>query len=306
MYPANKLFSGSLVALVTPMLVDGKIDYDCLCRLIDWHIASGTQGLVIMGTTGESSLVSVEEHLAIVKAAISHTKERIPVIAGCSSASTFKAVELVKNLNELGPDGYLCVAPYYVKPSQSGMIAHFKAVADTAKSPLILYNVPTRTACDLTNESVVELARHPNIIGIKDAVGDIARAQSLFGSLGETFNFLSGDDASAYDYILKGGHGVISVTANVAPEIMSKWCHLLLQQNVAEQKKSQAHKLFDQLMPLHQQLFVEGNPIPVKWALTQMNKISTGIRLPLTQPSQQSQKKIAEALEKSVRFQALE
>jgi 4-hydroxy-tetrahydrodipicolinate synthase len=285
---------GSLVALVTPMSEQGEIDYQALKELIDWHIAEGTHGLVIMGTTGESSLVSQDELVEVVKVAIDHTANRIPIIAGCGSASTAAVVELVKRLNRLKPDAFLCVTPYYVKPSQQGLIAHYQAIADVCQAPLILYNVPGRTACDLNNASVLSLSQHPNIIGIKDAVGDVERAQALFTLINQQassddFLFFSGDDETAFDYVKQGGHGVISVTANIAPKAMSQWCELLLDQTITKENKELAASIFEKLMPLHQNLFVEANPIPVKWALMQINKIPQGIRLPLTLPSQASQ-----------------
>lgn len=299
-------FTGSIVALVTPMYEHGDIDYNSLRQLIDWHVACGTDGLVIMGTTGESSLVSVDEHIEVVKVAIAHAQKRISIIAGCGSTATFAALELVKKLNPLKPDGYLCVTPYYVKPSQVGLIEHFSKVADVCESPLLLYNVPGRTACDLTNESIVELAKHQTIVGIKDAVGDIKRAKALFSQLGNDFVYLSGDDISAFDFIDAGGHGVISVTGNIAPEIMKQWCQIMLTERNIEASRRQARAIFEQLMPLHQKLFVEANPIPVKWALAQMKRIKIGIRLPLTLPGSVSQNEIAEALIKSGQLHTLE
>jgi len=299
-------FSGSWVALVTPMSVDGIIDYACLRELIEWHIQSGTHGLVMMGTTGESSLVSIEEHVEVVKVALEYSNKRIPIIAGCGSAATFKVIDLVKKLNPLKPDGYLCVTPYYIKPSQDGLISHFKAVADICDAPLILYNVPSRTACDLANDSVIELAQHENIIGIKDAVGNIERAVDLFKKLDKEFVYLSGDDETAFDFVVQGGDGVISVTANIAPAPMSLWCEKLLSnrftKQVSEQEINDARQVFNQLMPLHKKLFVEANPIPLKWALNFIKKIPAGIRSPLTLPSLQSQNEIAEAINQSIKL----
>lgn len=293
---ANLRFTGSFVALVTPMHSNGEIDYVSFKSLIDWQIACGTHGLVIMGTTGESPLVSVDEHVEVIKVAIEHVKGRVPVIAGCGSASTQHVVELVTKLNPLNPDAYLCVVPYYIKPSQSGLIAHFQTIADVCQSPLFLYNVPSRTACDLADESVVELAKHNNIIGIKDATGDLKRAEKLFSQLGESFIFLSGDDATAYEYVTKGGNGVISVTANIAPKAMSLWCESLLKPVVVDDEVEQGKLLFGQLKLLHDKLFIEANPIPVKWSLAFMDKIPLGIRLPLTQPSAESQSIIKDVL----------
>jgi len=291
-------FTGSWVALVTPMSARGDVDYACLADLIEWHLASGTQGIVIMGTTGESSLVSEQELLSIVEATLELVNGRIPVIAGCGGAATAATVKLVEKLNQLGVDGYLCVTPYYVKPSQSGLIAHYRAVADAANAPVLLYNVPGRTACDLSNDSVVSLAEHPGIVGIKDAVGDVGRARELFEQLGDDFVFFSGDDASAFEYIAAGGHGVISVTANLVPEAMHQWCQRLLNRsNKAD--VSSAKAIFDQLALLHEILFIEANPIPVKWALAQMGRIPCGIRLPLTEPQETSQRQIFQALQQS-------
>jgi 4-hydroxy-tetrahydrodipicolinate synthase len=292
-------FTGSIVALVTPMKASGEIDYVCLRDLIDWHIESGTHGLVIMGTTGESSLVSNDELCEVVKVAIEHTDKRLPIIVGCGSASTSSVIELVKRLNPLNPDGYLCVTPYYIKPSQEGLIAHYKTVADNCEAPLLLYNVPSRTACDLSDESVVELATHNNIVGIKDAVGDINRASSLFKRVSSDFMFFSGDDETAFDFVSEGGHGVISVTANIAPKLMAEWCELLLSAHLTSESIDLASEKFEQLLPLHEKLFVEANPIPVKWALIVMDKIPRGIRLPLTMPNQLSKNEITQALIKS-------
>lgn len=298
----HKLFAGSIAALVTPMGQDGEIDFNCLRELVDWHISSGTHGLVIMGTTGESSLVTHEEHFAVVKAVIDCADKRIPIIAGCGSAATNGSIKLVKALNCLKPDAFLCVTPYYVKPSQQGLIAHFEAVANHCESPLLLYNVPGRTGCDLDNDSVITLARHQNIIGIKDAVGDIERFKALLSRLGDSFIYLSGDDETALDFVNSGGDGVISVTANVVPRQMSHWCTMALEANHCAEARSS----FDKLMPLHKNLFIEGNPIPVKWVLSQLSKIPTGIRLPLTEPSEQSRKIITEVMDKMSRQQSLE
>ncbi|TQV82956.1 4-hydroxy-tetrahydrodipicolinate synthase [Aliikangiella coralliicola] len=295
MYLLDGQFKGSIVALVTPMLADGQVDYQALDNLIEWHIQSGTRGLVIMGTTGESSLVSVDEHISVAEAALSIVDRRVPVVIGCGSASTANAISLVKKVNGLKPDGFLCVTPYYVKPGQQGMIAHFSKVADASDAPLLLYNVPGRTSCDLDNQSIIKLAEHTNIVGVKDATGDLGRAKSLINEL-ENFLFLSGDDETAFEYMALGGHGVISVTANLAPERMSQWCQLMLD---AKPDQDQARSIFNGLMPLHQNLFVEANPIPVKWALAELNKIQAGIRLPLTQPEKSTQEKIALAMRQS-------
>ena len=293
----SELFQGSIVALVTPMLVNGEIDETAFKNLIDWHISSGTNGLVIMGTTGESSLVSQQEHIATVALAITHANKRIPIIAGCGSAATANAIELVKKLNPLQPDGYLCVTPYYVKPTQAGLIAHFLKVADVCKAPLLLYNVPGRTACDLHNASVEILAKHPTIVGIKDATGEVSRLNELKKLVGDNFCYLSGDDETAFEFIKAGGQGVITVTGNVAPKQVSDWCRLVLSKDITDQ--ALAKQLFLQLAPLNNALFVEANPIPVKWALFVMNKISDQLRLPLTVAAVGSQDIIQQALQKS-------
>ncbi|MDH5433754.1 MAG: 4-hydroxy-tetrahydrodipicolinate synthase [Gammaproteobacteria bacterium] len=286
------MFRGSLVALVTPMTQSGEIDYQALTSLIDWHIESGTHGLVVMGTTGESSLVSQDELVATVAATVEYVSGKIPVIAGCGSASTQHVLDLLGELNNVDVDGYLCVTPYYVKPSQEGLITHYQQVAEAADKPVLLYNVPGRTACDLSNESVVVLSQHPNIVGIKDATGDIDRVKELKKSLPEDFVLLSGDDATALDFMKAGGHGVISVTANIAPKAMSLWCEMMLK----KADKRQAEEIFEQLMPLHEKLFIEGNPIPIKWAMHYISKIEDGIRLPLSQPSESSKGILIEML----------
>ena len=288
----NRLFQGSLVALITPMKENGQIDYTRLCQLIDWHIESGTSGLVIMGTTGESAAVLEQEHVKIVETAISHTNQRIPIIAGCGSSSTQKAVALVRSLNRLKPDAFLCVTPYYVKALQEGLYRHFSEVARVCESPLLLYNVPSRTACDLHNETVIKLAKNNNIVGIKDAVGDIARAKELMDAVGADFCLLSGDDPTAHEYMLLGGVGVITVTGNVVPKRMSQWCNLVL-----EGEYEQSRAIFESIMPLHDAMFVESNPMPAKWALNRMGKIDVGIRLPLTTPSVDAQQLIEKAMQ---------
>ncbi len=287
----QRLFQGSIVALVTPMKDDGQIDFAGLCQLIDWHIECGTSGLVIMGTTGESATVTEHEHFKTVEAAIAHSDRRIPIIAGCSSVATHKAVELADSLNVLNPDAFLCVTPYYVKALQEGLYRHFSQVADACHSPLLLYNVPSRTGCDLNNNTVIRLANNTNIVGIKDAVGDIARSRELIDSLGDDFCLLSGDDPTAYEYIKQGGVGVITVTGNLAPEKMSQWCNLLLAGEMVESKA-----ISESLIPLHDALSVESNPMPAKWALNRLAKIESGIRLPLTQPSTKAQQSIERAM----------
>lgn len=287
----HRLFQGSIVALVTPMKDDGHIDYAGLCRLIDWHIECGTSGLVIMGTTGESATITEQEHFKIVETAIAHSDKRIPIIAGCSSPATQKAVILAKSLNVLKPDAFLCVTPYYVKALQEGLYRHFSEVAEVCQSPVLLYNVPSRTACDLRNETVIKLANNSNIVGIKDAVGDISRSKDLIESIGSHFCLLSGDDPTAYEFMKSGGVGVITVTGNVAPDKMNRWCKLLLEGEMVESKV-----ISDSLKPLHDAMFIESNPMPAKWALNRLERIEAGIRLPLTQPSIEAQHVIEKAM----------
>lgn len=285
-YEANELFSGSIVALVTPMTESGDIDEACLKSLIDWHVESGTHGLVVMGTTGEASMMSTQEHLQVVERAIKFADGRIPIIVGCGSAATSKVINLVKQLNAFKPDGYLCVAPYYVKPTQKGLLAHFNAVANECDSPLVLYDVPSRTACELNIDTIIQLAKHENIVGIKDATGNLDKAQGLREAINHEFCFLSGDDETAFDYVEQGGDGVITVSGNIAPKAFSQWCHLLL--NRDEKSTDKAKDIFNQLFDLNKNLFIESNPIPVKWALAYMKKINESIRLPLTCPEESS------------------
>ena len=276
------MLTGSLVAIVTPMFEDGRLDLDALKKLIDFHIEAGTDGIVIVGTTGESPTVDVDEHCALIKTTVEYVAKRIPVIAGTGANSTSEAIELTAKAKALGADACLLVAPYYNKPSQEGLYQHFKAVAEAVDIPQILYNVPGRTGCDLTNETVLRLASVPNIIGIKDATGGIERGTDLLLRVPADFAVYSGDDASALALMLLGGKGVISVTANVAPGLMHEMCDSALKGNLESARAANA-KLFG----LHQKLFVEANPIPVKWVLQQMGLIATGIRLPLVNLSTQ-------------------
>ncbi|KQT43965.1 MULTISPECIES: 4-hydroxy-tetrahydrodipicolinate synthase [unclassified Methylophilus] len=276
------MLTGSLVAIVTPMFEDGRLDLDALKKLIDFHIEAGTDGIVIVGTTGESPTVDVDEHCALIKTTVEYVAKRIPVIAGTGANSTSEAIELTAKAKALGADACLLVAPYYNKPSQEGLYQHFKAVAEAVDIPQILYNVPGRTGCDLTNETVLRLASVPNIVGIKDATGGIERGTDLLLRVPADFAVYSGDDASALALMLLGGKGVISVTANVAPGLMHEMCDSALKGNLESARAANA-KLFG----LHQKLFVEANPIPVKWVLQQMGLIATGIRLPLVNLSTQ-------------------
>jgi len=273
------MLNGSLVAIVTPMHPDGSLDLPALRKLLDWQVESGTSGVVIVGTTGESPTVDVDEHCTLIKTAVDHIGRRIKVIAGTGANSTAEAVELTRFAKEVGADACLSVAPYYNKPTQDGLYRHFRAIAEAVELPLILYNVPGRTVADIGPETVLRLAQVPGIIGLKDATSDLVRHVDMLRRLprGADFSFLSGNDDTALAYILLGGHGVISVTANVAPRQMALLCKAALAGHLP-----QARTLNNQLMPLHTKLFVESNPIPAKWALMEMGRIQSGIRLPLT------------------------
>ncbi|WP_229007913.1 4-hydroxy-tetrahydrodipicolinate synthase [Methylophilus sp. Leaf408] len=288
------MLTGSLVAIVTPMFEDGRLDLDALKKLIDFHIEAGTDGIVIVGTTGESPTVDVDEHCALIKTTVEYVAKRIPVIAGTGANSTSEAIELTAKAKALGADACLLVAPYYNKPSQEGLYQHFKAVAEAVDIPQILYNVPGRTGCDLTNETVLRLASVPNIVGIKDATGGIERGTDLLLRVPADFAVYSGDDASALALMLLGGKGVISVTANVAPGLMHEMCDSALKGNLESARAANA-KLFG----LHQKLFVEANPIPVKWVLQQMGLIATGIRLPLVNLSTQYHEVLRHAMKQA-------
>ncbi|WP_107872543.1 4-hydroxy-tetrahydrodipicolinate synthase [Pseudoduganella sp. UC29_71] len=270
------MIKGSIVAIVTPMHADGSLDYPGLNKLIDWHIAEGTDGIVIVGTTGESATVSVEEHCALVKATVEHAKGRIPVIAGAGGNSTAEAIELTRYAKDAGADAVLQVVPYYNRPTQEGMYQHFKAIAEAVDIPVILYNVPGRTVADMSNETIVRLAAIKNIIGVKDATGNIGRGLDLLRLAPKEFAVYSGDDPTAVALMLAGGKGNISVTANVAPRAMHDMCKAAMEGDIAK-----AIEINNKVFPLHQKLFVEPNPVPVKWALAEMGMMPAGIRLPL-------------------------
>lgn len=270
------MLHGSLVAIVTPMQEDGALDINALQSLIDFHIAEGTDGIVIVGTTGESPTVNFEEHCLLIKTAVNYTAGRVPVIAGTGANATAEAIELTRHAKDLGADACLLVTPYYNKPPQEGLYQHYRAVAEAVDIPQILYNVPGRTACDISNETVLRLSQIPNIVGIKDATGNMERGSDLIARAPKTFSVYSGDDASAMSLMLMGGRGVISVTANVAPRLM----HALCEASIAGDAQT-ARAINEKLLGLHQKLFVEANPIPVKWVLQQMGMIKSGIRLPL-------------------------
>lgn len=284
------MLQGSFVAIVTPMHEDGNLDIPSLNVLIEIHVTAGTDGIVIVGTTGESPTVDFDEHCLLIKTAVATVNGRVPVIAGTGANSTKEAIALTRKAKELGVDACLLVAPYYNKPTQEGLYQHFKAIADAVMIPQILYNVPSRTGCDITNDTTLRLASHPNIIGIKDATGGIERGTDLLLRIPEEFIVLSGDDATAMSLMLLGGKGVISVTANVVPKLMHEMCVAAIAGDAMTARSINA-----QLFPLHQKLFVEVNPIPVKWVLAQMGLIDIGIRLPMVKLSTQYHEAIRSA-----------
>ena len=270
------MLSGSLVAIVTPMLEDGALDIGRFKSLIDWHIAEGTQGIVVVGTTGESPTVNFDEHKQLIRIAVEHAAGRVPIIAGTGANSTAEAIELSESARHSGAQLSLSVVPYYNKPTQEGMYRHFRAIAEAVDLPLILYNVPGRTVADLQNDTVLRLAQIPNIVGIKDATASLERGSDLLRRAPKDFAVYSGEDATGLPLMLMGGHGVISVTANVAPRLMQEMCAAALSGDIARARAAN-----NRLLGLHTKLFVEGNPVPVKWALVQMGLIAPGIRLPL-------------------------
>jgi 4-hydroxy-tetrahydrodipicolinate synthase len=270
------MIKGSIVAIVTPMHADGSLDFPGLKSLIDWHIAEGTDGIVIVGTTGESATVSVEEHCELIKVAVEHTRGRIPIIAGTGGNSTAEAIKLTEYAKQVGADAALVVVPYYNRPTQEGMYLHFKAIAEAVDLPIILYNVPGRTVADMSNETVLRLTAFKNIIGIKDATGNIGRGLELLKMVPKSFAVFSGDDPTAMALMFCGGAGNISVTANVAPRQMHELCVAAMAGNIAK-----AVEINNKVMPLHAKLFIEPNPVPVKWALAEMGKMPAGLRLPL-------------------------
>ncbi len=272
------MISGSIVALVTPMAADGAVDYEALASLVEWHVQSGTNGIVAVGTTGESATLSVDEHYQVIRKVVDTVAGRIPVIAGTGANSTSEAIEWTTAARDVGADACLLVTPYYNKPSQRGLFAHYKAIAEAVDIPQILYNVPSRTACDLLPDTISRLAQLPNIVGVKEATGNLDRGREVMASCPPDFAVYSGDDATALDLILAGARGNISVTANVVPETMARICALALEGNA-----DQAQKLNASIAALHKDLFLEANPVPVKWALCQMGRIDSGIRLPLVE-----------------------
>jgi 4-hydroxy-tetrahydrodipicolinate synthase len=285
------MITGSIVAIVTPMQEDGRLDLDGLRKLIDFHVTEGTDGIVIVGTTGESPTVSVDEHCELIKLAVAHAAGRVPVIAGTGGNSTAEAIELTRFAKEVGAAASLNVVPYYNKPTQEGLYRHFKAVAEAVDIPVILYNVPGRTVADMANDTTLRLAQVPNIVGIKDATGNIERGSDLIARAPKDFAIYSGDDASAVALMLLGGHGSISVTANVAPRLNHEMCVAAMAGDVARAKA-----LHFKLLGLHRLLFLEANPIPVKWACNRLGLIPPGIRLPLTPFSPEHHDKLLGAM----------
>jgi 4-hydroxy-tetrahydrodipicolinate synthase len=285
------MLTGSLVALVTPMTATGELDLEALRRLIDWHVAEGSDALVIVGTTGESPTVSPEEHCLLIRTAVEHAAGRIAIVAGTGANSTAEAIELTRCAKAAGAVAGLSVAPYYNKPTQEGLYRHFRTIAEAVDLPMILYNVPGRTASDITNDTALRLAQVPGVIGIKDATGNLERGADLIRRAPTGFAIYSGDDATALALMLLGGHGVISVTANIAPGLMHAMCQAALAGDL-----TRAREIHFRLLPLHQKLFVEANPIPVKWALARMGRIGPGIRLPLTPLSEAQQPVLLSAL----------
>jgi 4-hydroxy-tetrahydrodipicolinate synthase len=270
------MIKGSIVAIVTPMHEDGSLDYPGLRKLIDWHVAEGTDGIVIVGTTGESATVSVQEHCELIKLAVEHAKGRIPIIAGTGGNSTDETIVLTRFAKDAGADAALLVVPYYNRPTQEGMYRHFKAIAEAVDLPIILYNVPGRTVADMSNETVLRLAAIPNIVGLKDATGNIGRGAELLRLAPKSFAVYSGDDPTAMSLMFMGGAGNISVTANVAPRAMHELCVAAMAGDVAK-----AVAINNKVIPLHAKLFVEPNPVPVKWAMAEMGLMPAGMRLPL-------------------------
>jgi len=283
-----------MVALVTPMFEDGVLDDESLLRLVESHISSGTRAIVAVGTTGESATLDEQEHCEVIRRVVEMAGGRIPVIAGTGANSTREAIDLTRCAMEAGADACLLVTPYYNKPTQEGLYLHHKAIAEAVPIPQILYNVPGRTACDMLPATVERLSYIPNIIGIKEATGNLQRVQEILDYCGDRLDLYSGDDATAMEFMLKGGKGVISVTANVAPREMQRMCEAALRGD-----RQQAEAINNRLMPLHRDLFVESNPIPVKWALYEMGLISKGIRLPLTVLSEKYHETIRQALKEA-------
>lgn len=285
------MFQGSMVALVTPMHVDGGLDWEALDQLVEFHVENGTDAIVAVGTTGESATLNEREHCEVIKRVIRISNGRVPVIAGTGANSTREAIDLTRCAKEQGADAALLVTPYYNKPTQEGLYLHYKAVAEAVDIPQILYNVPGRTACDMVPETIGRLSKVQNIIGVKEATGDLERIEPIRTLSEDGFEIYSGDDSTCTDFILQGGHGTISVTANVAPRQMHDMCMAAM-----DGDGEKAHAINEPLKSLHRDLFLEANPIPVKWALHEMGMIAEGIRLPLTPLSEMYRSAIREAI----------
>ena len=288
------MLKGSLVALITPMNQDGSINYEQLRDLIDWHIENGTDGIVAVGTTGESATLPVEEHLAVIEATVKHVNKRIPVIAGTGANNTVEAIALSKAAEQAGADYTLSVVPYYNKPSQEGIYQHFKAIAEATSIPMIIYNVPGRTVVSMSNDTILRLAEIPNIVGVKEASGKIGSNIELINSVPEGFAVFSGDDPTGLPFMLCGGHGVVTVAANVAPKLFADMCRAALKGDIAT-----ARRLNEQLIPIYNTMFCEPSPAAPKWGLSLLGKCEPHVRLPLVALTEAGQAKVRAALEKS-------
>ena len=288
------MLKGSLVALITPMNQDGSINYEQLHDLIDWHIENGTDGIVAVGTTGESATLPVEEHLAVIEATVKHVNKRVPVIAGTGANNTVEAIALSKAAEQAGADYTLSVVPYYNKPSQEGIYQHFKAIAEATSIPMIIYNVPGRTVVSMSNDTILRLAEIPNIVGVKEASGNIGKNIELINSVPEGFVVLSGDDPTGLPFMLCGGHGVVTVAANVAPKLFADMCRAALEGDIAT-----ARCLNEQLIPIYNTMFCEPSPAAPKWGLSLLGKCEPHVRLPLVALTEAGQAKVRTALEKS-------
>lgn len=288
------MLKGSLVALITPMNQDGSINYEQLHDLIDWHIENGTDGIVAVGTTGESATLPVEEHLAVIEATVKHANKRIPVIAGTGANNTVEAIALSKAAEQAGADYTLSVVPYYNKPSQEGIYQHFKAIAEATSIPMVIYNVPGRTVVSMSNDTILRLAKIPNIVGVKEASSNIGNNIELINSVPEGFAVLSGDDPTGLPFMLCGGHGVVTVAANVAPKLFADMCRAALEGNIAT-----ARRLNEQLIPIYNTMFCEPSPAAPKWGLSLLGKCEPHVRLPLVALTEAGQAKVRAALEKS-------
>ncbi len=288
------MLTGSIVAIVTPMLADGQIDHDGLRKLIDWHIEMGTDGIIPVGTTGETATLSIEEHLSVVKTTVEQVNKRVPVIAGAGANNTAEAIFLTQEAEKLGADMVLSVVPYYNKPSQEGIYQHFKAIADNTNIPIVVYNVPGRTVVDMSNDTILRLAQLKNIVGVKEATGDLGRACHLFKHAPKDFAVYSGDDSTALAFLLCGGHGIISVTANVAPKEFSSMCHYALAGDIA-----QARKINDTLQSMHVDMFCEPSPSPAKWGLAQLGLCQDHVRLPILPMTEAGKAQVKKAMQEA-------